>query len=264
MLALVAGTGALPGALLARIAPPLLVCAMAGQPPDLPPDLPRLTFRLEQLGTFLADLRARGVTRLCMAGAMRRPELNLALVDAATQPLLARMATAMGQGDDGTLRTLIALVEQAGITVIAAHALAPDLLPAPGVSTRVAPASAHRADAALGEATVAEMGRADIGQACVIRAGCVITREGADGTDAMLAALPPDGGILFKAPKPGQDRRADLPVIGPGTANAAIRAGLDGIVIEAGGVMALDLPQVVELLDQAGRFLWVRPQRTAP
>ncbi len=66
------------------------------------------------------------------------------------------------------------------------------------------------------------------------------------------------GGIMVKAPKPGQDRRADLPTIGPRTAMAAAQAGLDGVVIEAGGVIVLDQPQVIEILDGMGMYLWVR------
>jgi hypothetical protein len=80
----------------------------------------------------------------------------------------------------------------------------------------------------------------------------------------MLARLPEGrGGILFKAPKPGQDRRADLPVIGPGTAEGVARAGLSGIVIEAGGVMMLDASDTLARLDGAGLFLWVRPPGAA-
>jgi hypothetical protein len=76
------------------------------------------------------------------------------------------------------------------------------------------------------------------------------------------AVAPVDGrgGILFKAPKPGQERRADLPVIGVETARRAARTGLSGIVIEAGGVMVLDLPQVLQILDARDLFLWVRPR----
>ncbi|MDP5348885.1 MAG: LpxI family protein, partial [Paracoccaceae bacterium] len=66
------------------------------------------------------------------------------------------------------------------------------------------------------------------------------------------------GAILNKAPKPGQDRRVDLPTIGPGTAMRAADAGLDGIVIEAGGVLVLDLPSVLRILDDKGMFLWAR------
>lgn len=142
------------------------------------------------------------------------------------------------------------------------------------------------------------MGLADSGQACVIRGGAVVLREDSQGTDAMLkkitlpqqigapvadpldwlGEMPVDlakevkvwfakrtqrsddapGGILFKAPKPDQDRRADLPLIGPRTAMLAAEAGLDGIVIEAGGVMVLDLSAVRRILDAQGMFLWVR------
>ena len=110
-------------------------------------------------------------------------------------------------------------------------------------------------------AEIARMGAADIGQACVVQRGQIIAREGPAGTDAMLAGLTQaeaQGAVLVKAPKPQQDRRADLPMIGPGTARAAVQAGLAGIVIEAGGVMVLDLPQVQDTLARAGQFLWVR------
>ena len=56
----------------------------------------------------------------------------------------------------------------------------------------------------------------------------------------------------------GQDRRADLPVIGLGTPDAVSAAGLSGIVIEAGGVMVLDRARTVARCDQLGLFLWVR------
>jgi len=34
---------------------------------------------------------------------------------------------------------------------------------------------------------------------------------------------------------------------------------LDGIVIEAGGVMVVDLEATIAALDAAGLFLWIRP-----
>ncbi|WP_299692563.1 UDP-2,3-diacylglucosamine diphosphatase LpxI [uncultured Tateyamaria sp.] len=66
------------------------------------------------------------------------------------------------------------------------------------------------------------------------------------------------GGVFFKAPKPGQDMRVDLPTIGPGTAERAIAAKLDGIVLAKGGVMVLDRDRVIDMLDDKGLFLWVR------
>ncbi|MEL6566614.1 MAG: UDP-2,3-diacylglucosamine diphosphatase LpxI [Pseudomonadota bacterium] len=66
------------------------------------------------------------------------------------------------------------------------------------------------------------------------------------------------GGVFFKAPKPGQDMRVDLPTIGPATAEGAIAANLDGIVVAHQGVMILDRARVVQMLDDRGLFLWVR------
>ena len=66
------------------------------------------------------------------------------------------------------------------------------------------------------------------------------------------------GGVLFKAPKPGQDRRIDLPAIGPETITQASAAGLSGIVWAAGGVLVLDRAAMVAAAEKAGLFLWAR------
>ena len=74
----------------------------------------------------------------------------------------------------------------------------------------------------------------DVGQAVVVADNRVLAIEAAEGTDHMLdgvAALRaegririPDGtGVLVKAPKPTQDRRVDLPSIGPRTVEMAAR-----------------------------------------
>jgi DUF1009 family protein len=285
MLALIAGTGDLPLALLARLPMRPLICAMAGFRPALTPDV---TFRIEHLGSFLADLKARGITEVCMAGAVKRPAIDPAAIDPATQPLVPRIADAMAKGDDGALRAFIAIFEEAGLGVKAPHEIAPDLLPDAAVLTRTQITFDHRQDAVFAEQTLAEMGRADMGQSCIVRGGRVLAREGQSGTDTMIGRFGPDGdplwaavdgigraerqrgaigeptdargAILFKGPKPDQDRRADLPVIGVKTAKGAVAAGFAGIVISHDGVMVLDLPIVVEALDNAGLFLWVRPE----
>lgn len=265
MIALIAGTGALPGLLVAALqasGDPPVICDMDGFAAEIDANLPRLRFRIETLGTLLATLHTKGVTRICMAGAVRRPVIDPAAIDAATAPLVPRLTAALAKGDDGTLRGIVALLEERGFEIVGAEQIAPDLLPHVGVPTRRKPLTSHEYDALIGMAEIARMGRADTGQACVVAQGLVRDREDHAGTDALLArvrssARSSDLAVLVKAPKPGQDSRVDLPVIGPETAVAA--AGLAGIVIQAGGVMVLDLPQVVQILDDHGMFLWVRP-----
>ncbi len=299
MLALVCGTGGLPAAVASAQDVPPLTCVLDGFAPDgLEADI---TFRLEQLGSFLADLGKRGVTDVCLCGAITRPAIDPSLIDADTLPLVPILQAAMAQGDDGALRAVISLFEQTGFIIRAASELAPDLLPAAGVLTRAHPTGQTRADVQEGLLALAEMGRRDEGQSCIIRHGAVVALEDQAGTDAMLAGQagryempwygrdptewltdaagealqsaadwlsgeaapeppkpPREGGTLFKAPKPGQETRADLPTIGPKTAMAAAEAGLDGIVIAAGGVMVLDRDQTLRILDGMGMFLWVR------
>ncbi len=298
MLALIAGLGDLPQALLSRLETPPFVCALYSNTPKIRADV---TFRIEHLGELLEGLRARGITEICMAGAIKRPEIDVTAISEATLPYVERMVRALKSGDDGALRAVISIFEDEGFTIKAAHEIAPDLLPPEGVPTKVTPADWHAADAAAGEAALVQMGARDVGQACVVRIGQVRATEGQDGTAAMLEKFhdistedpndhgpiiavadavgdvlgdvadwlsgidgpPPvtaDDGILFKAPKPNQDRRADLPVIGTDTAMQAAEAGLAGIVIEAGGVMVLDLPGVIGILDAQKMFLWVRPK----
>ncbi|MGR3486151.1 MAG: LpxI family protein [Paracoccaceae bacterium] len=291
VVALICGTGRLPAILAERLVakgtPPILLpFGGAGAPL---PDLPVQPLRLERLAGTLTTLRALGVTRLCMAGAASRPALDPALADAATQPLLSRIAAAMARGDDGTLRALAAIVEEAGIEVIGPADIAADLLAAPGQLVGAPPEGLARM-VAMGRAAVAEMGAADQGQACLVGPAGVIAREGPDGTDALIAGhrtdaprgpapeplswaadlawdalggasdwlsggARPSGAILWKAPKPDQDRRLDLPAIGPGTVDACARAGLSGIAIEAGGVLVLDRAEVLSACARAGLSL---------
>lgn len=260
MLALIAGTGALPGELVARLPAPPLVCALEGNMPDnLPVDV---TFSLETLGALLATLRDKGVRELCMAGAVGRPAPKPQDKTSDADPLERVVEDALQGGDDRALRAAIGIFEQAGLTVRAAHEIAPDLLPPVGCATRQQPSVAAPTEARRAADVVAAMAAADVGQACAVAGHRVLCIEGAFGTDWMLQSLTrrPDGagGILFKAPKPGQDRRVDLPVIGPATIAAAHAGGLDGVVIEAGGVMILDREAVLAECDASGLFLWVR------
>ncbi len=260
MLAVIAGTGLLPKEVSDHQAKRPLICAMEGSKPDCVDA--EISFRIEHLGSFLARLQAAGVTEVCLAGAVSRPPIDPTAIDAATMPMVPVIQAALGAGDDGALRAVMGLIEQAGFTLRAAHEVAPELLMEEGIASQVQPGALDRADADRGAEVVAAMSAADIGQCCAIRARQAIAVENVFGTNWMLQSLSqrPDGqgGILFKAPKPGQDRRADLPAIGPLTVELAAKAGLSGIVLEAGGVIVLEQEEVIATCNRLGLFLWLR------
>jgi DUF1009 family protein len=61
-------------------------------------------------------------------------------------------------------------------------------------------------------------------------------------------------GVLVKAPKPGQDRRFDLPAIGPQTIENVARAGLAGLAVAAGNTIVAEAAAVVAAADSAQIF----------
>ncbi|MFT5799797.1 MAG: DUF1009 family protein [Candidatus Azotimanducaceae bacterium] len=260
MLALVCGTGTLP-ALVAKAQPEKpLVCVLDGFAPDaLEADL---NFRLETLGTLLIQLGQRGVTEVCLCGAINRPILDPTKLDEHTAPLIPLIAGALTTGDDGALRAIMGLFEQTGFAVRAAHELVPDLVAPPGVLSEKWPNAQMRDDAKLGADVLAALAPMDVGQACVTGGGQLIGMETIGGTNFMLGHLPETPlcaqGVLVKGPKTGQDTRADMPTIGPATIEAAQKAGLVGVVIDAGDVILLEHEKCIAMANAAGMVLWSR------
>ena len=113
----------------------------------------------------------------------------------------------------------------------------------------------------------------DVGQAVVVAGKHVLAVEAAEGTDEMLARVaemrangrvraPAGIGVLVKAPKPGQDRRFDLPSIGPQTVEGAARAGLAGIAVVAGSTIIAEPEQLIAAADHANIFVIGAPAET--
>lgn len=267
MLALIAGQGALPALLyehLGRNGIVPVVAELAGFKASIPGAEP-IGFRVEQLGTLLDNLKNLKVTEVCFAGSIARPRLDPAAIDAKTMPFVARIVAAIQAGDDGALRVVLAIFEEAGFKIRAVQEVMPELLPDSAIFTQISPGERDAQDAKRGAAIIAALSSVDTGQSCVVAAGQALAIEALGGTDWMLNSLSegrrpdgPAGGIVYKAAKQDQDRRVDLPVVGPDTVAAAANAGLSGIVVEAGSVMVLDLAGVQTLADQSGLFFWVR------
>jgi DUF1009 family protein len=62
-------------------------------------------------------------------------------------------------------------------------------------------------------------------------------------------------GVLAKAAKPIQEIRVDLPTIGVATVQRAAKAGLAGIVGEAGRLLVVDREATVAMADDLGLFI---------
>jgi DUF1009 family protein len=144
--------------------------------------------------------------------------------------------------------------------VLGADALIGQALAPEGPLTVLRPDAGALRDIALGVEVVARLGDLDIGQAAVVQLGVVLGAEAIEGTDALLARCaalrrPGPGGVLVKLKKPAQERRADLPTIGPDTVRIAAEAGLAGIAVHAGHSLIIAREQVAAAADRAGLFV---------
>lgn len=263
--AIIAGRGMLPLSV-ARAAPEALYVTFEGVDlAGLPEGAAVSIQRLEKLGALFDTLHEAGVEEVVFAGALNRADFDPSALDARTMALLPRLMGAMQAGDDALLREVIAVFAEEGLRTVAAHALAPDLVLAPGTTLGRAPTRAEEADAARAAAILTALGPLDISQAAVVEGGLCLGIETLQGTDALLAFvaetpahLRRGRGVLLKDAKPGQDLRVDMPTIGPETLRAVARAGLAGVFVGAGRVIVLEQPRVAELADELGLFVAAR------
>lgn len=262
-LGLLAGAGELPRRVIeaCRAADrPIFVIAFEGAAePAMVADVPHAWVRLGAAGEGLRLLRENGVSDLVMAGGVRRPSLWSLRPDWRTAKFFARIGR-RALGDDGLLSAVIKELEEEGFRVVGIDHILASVLAPKGPLGRCRPDAQAEADIALGLRVVRALGALDIGQAAVVQQGIVLGVEAIEGTDALIercAALRREGpgGVLVKAAKPGQERRADLPAIGPRTVAGVHAAGLRGIAIEAGATVIIDRQSVVEAADRAGLFI---------
>ncbi len=216
--------------------------------------------RLGAAGRIMALLRANHCQDIVLIGPVRRPHVLHLRPDAEGARLLARIGRAAFAGDDGFLAAIVRVLGEEGFRVLGAHEILTDAVGPRGLLTQAAPDADAAADIARAVTVVRALGAVDVGQGCVVQQGIVLAVEAIEGTDAMLARAaglcrPGPGGVLVKLVKPGQDRRADLPTIGPRTIDAAAAAGLRGIAFEAGGTLFTDRACCVARADAAGLFL---------
>jgi UDP-2,3-diacylglucosamine hydrolase len=219
-----------------------------------------------QAGRFFRLAKAENCREVLFIGTVLRPPIKDLRLDWQTIRVMPRLIRFFRGGDDKLLSGVADIAESGGLRVVGMKDVAPELFVPEGVLGRHRPSERHQADIERALKLIAALGPFDVGQATVVADGHVIAVEAAEGTDHMLARIAelrrlgrvtslPGMGVLVKAPKPGQDRRFDLPSIGPRTIELVAGAGLGGLAVTAGSTMIAEPQAAIAAADRAAIFI---------
>jgi len=262
-LGIVAGGGSLPARLVEacrREGREFIVLAFRGQTePEQIAGAPQAWLRFGAVRKAIDRLRAEGVAELVVAGHFHRPGLLEFVPDGLALRFMLEVGRAVFR-DDGLQKAAVRWAERYGFRVVGPETIDRSLLATDGVYGRVTPDAEAWHDIERGIEVAKALGRVDVGQGAVVQGGIVLAVEAVEGTDAMIERArrlrrKGPGGVLVKVRKPGQERRMDLPAIGPRTVDHAKAAGLRGIAVEAGGAIVIDREAVARAADKAGLFV---------
>jgi len=269
-LAIVAGGGSIPiavaEAVMRRGRRVVLFPVRGWADPAAVERFPHYWVAVGQGGRLARYAHAEGCRDMVLVGTALRPALTSLRLDWTTLRLLPEIWRAFRGGDDHLLSGVARIFHDLGFRIVGAHEVAPEILMPRGNIGTFGPEQRDLADIARGLALLRALGPFDVGQAVVVADNQVLAIEAVDGTDNMLeriAELRERGrvatgkgvGVLIKAPKPTQDRRLDMPAIGPKTVEAAARAGLAGIAVVAESTIVAEPPELARAADAAKLFV---------
>jgi len=229
-------------------------------------EFPHSWINFGHIGKILSVSKQNDCREMVIVGWVRRPKLADLRIDFGAFVNLPSLFGWTVGGDNSVLTGIIGFFESKGFKVVGAHEIAPDLIAGKGVFSKKRPGKTDQADIAVGLEVIAALGALDVGQATVVAHKYVLAVEAAEGTDRMLqrcndlnkwgkSGSRKRSGVLIKCAKPGQERRIDLPTVGPETIRYASEAGLSGIAIAANDVLIVEREKFIKAADTAGLFV---------
>ena len=207
-----------------------------------------------ELGKLINRFRENGVEQAVMAGKVTKS----VLFDGSVAFDLESVSV-VGKLKDFSVNSLLGAIgkrlSEKGITLLDSSAFLADALCPAGVLTRRAPSPEEQEDIRFGFALARAMATWDVGQTVIIRNRVVIAVEALEGTDSAIrraAQLAGDKLVVVKTASPKQDRRFDLPVIGPDTLATLRACNVACLAAEAHSTLILDKDAVLKLADEVG------------
>ena len=232
---------------------------------------------LGELSRLIDTFQKAGVTHAVMAGQVKHKQIFSSIrPDWRLAKLLLNLRT---RNTDVLLGAVAKVLGDEGIELISSTAFLEPLLAKEGVLTSRAPSEEEQRNIEYGLTVATGLAGFDIGQTVVIAAQACVAVEAMEGTDAtieragelMKTLQETDRGhdastlerrlTVVKLPKPKQDMRFDVPVIGLRTLETMIRAGANCLAIEAERTLLFDRDAIIRLAGEAEIAIVAIPRR---
>ncbi len=215
---------------------------------------------LGQLSALAVALRRSNIERIVLLGKVSKSLLLSDRAhfspDAEAHLLLEKHSD---RSDDGILSLVATWLEKQGFLIVDQGVALQSMLASVGPMTRLEPSETALSDFAVGWPVVRALGGSGVGQCVVVKDGAVLAVEAIEGTDETIrraGLLGGPGAMVIKALRSVQDRRFDLPAIGPDTIQVMVEAGAIALAVEANATLIIERERCVREADAAGITMW--------
>ena len=165
------------------------------------------------------------------------------------------MARVKFRGAAPLFGTIAEELEKDGLKIINSSLFIQNHLSTEGVMTQNQPTPEQMVDVKKGWQLARAIADLDVGQTIVMKEGAVVAVEAIEGTNQTIVRagqLSGPGTIVVKVSKTHQDQRFDIPVVGIETLKIMKDAGAKVLVLDKGGAIMLNKPEVLGMADSLG------------
>ena len=206
---------------------------------------------LDEIAEVAEILRNEGITEVAMIGKVWRKEAYRPGVEDAIERIARSEAD---RADTSLLSAFVENLGQAGISVANQLEYLGDAVPRRGILGHLEPSPAEWEDIAFGFKKAKAVSEAGIGQTVIVKNLSVIAVEAAEGTDEAIsrAGRLAGGCVVVKVAWQDQDKRFDIPTVGPDTINVMLAAEARVLAIEAERTIMVRREDTLAFADEAG------------
>jgi UDP-2,3-diacylglucosamine hydrolase len=209
--------------------------------------------KIGEVGKSIEICKKNSISHITFAGGVERPDLLKIKPDFEGAKLIANILKNKFLGDDNLLKIVLKYFESKGFEILPASKFLDDYI----IETQKKPSESNLKDIDVALQAFKIISEIDVGQSMIVSNGRIIAIEAAEGSAKMIERSKDfitSSAIVLKIPKIFQDKRVDMPTIGPETLDQIQNSNIDGLAI-SNDVIILNKKEFLKKADELGIFL---------